>query len=332
MAPQMQPVRQTKTLAHTEEVQSDKLTPLLEEVLKKTELRPYDAGRFAPRDAGELWDLARDWYWSELLPESYYPDKKKYPFEARYQDGWAKRGIARAVIVMRYGASLGVLPEQSVRQIYIVEGQPSPSAALMLSMAFAKGLLKREDWRIVEASKLKVVVEIFGSTRGAKVERVVAEYGDYKHLHGKTVWQQYPEDMLLARATSRAMRRYFPDVYAGVYATEERIDMRAERAAGVAPDDAVERIMAAVGDEEPLPPPPAQPQGETPEEPETPAADTVGLAKRIADLKASDGDAYRAIQAELKQMPDSAEKRQLVRDVLAKKAVVFGESGEGGGA
>jgi hypothetical protein len=156
---------------------------------------------------------------------------------------------------MRYGASLGVLPEIAIRQIYIVEGQPSPAASLMLALAFGSGVLSRKDWRIVKSDALECQIELFGSTR-AKPEMVIAKYDEYKHLHKKTNWTNYPQDMLVARATSRAMRRYFPDQFGGVYAAEERVDFRADRAAGHH-EDVTERILAAVdnGPQEPVPPP-----------------------------------------------------------------------------
>ena len=65
--------------------------------------------------------------------------------------------------------------------------------------------------------------------------------------------------MLVARATSRAMRRYFPDMFGGVYCAEERVDIRADRAAGQH-EDITERILAAVDEptslRRPLPLPP----------------------------------------------------------------------------
>jgi len=259
--------------------QAPDIPPLLAEIAKNTQR--YDAGRFAPKSADELWSLAEDWYLSGLLPEAYYPKEGN-----RWAENARTYGVRRAVIVMRYGASLGVLPEQAVRQIYIVEGQPCPSAALMLSMAFASGVLKREDWRIVEASRTKVVIELFGASRRGQVERVVTTFDDYKHLHNRKNWQAYPEDMLIARATSRAMRRYFPDMFAGVYATEERVDMRQDRAAGRI-EDPVDRIMGmADAPEEPTAPPPAAPPARTSEPGDT--AEDDGGARTMAELLIAD--------------------------------------------
>lgn len=258
----------TRMAAHVEASKID-----LEAIAEHSQKR-YDAGRFAPKDEDALWRLAETWYWSMLLPASYYPQDER----AKYAKEWADRGIARAVIVMRYGASLGVLPEIAIRQIYIVEGQPSPSASLMLALAFGSGLLRRQDWRIVKSDATECQIELFGTTR-LKPEVVVARFDEYKHLHKKTNWQNYPQDMLVARATSRAMRRYFPDQFGGVYAAEERVDFRADRAAGHY-DDPTERILAAVDAPQDIAPPPAAP--EAPQD--TPTATKPGLTP--ADLKA----------------------------------------------
>lgn len=263
MAPTLQPKAPPKPAQKTEATPS-----ILDSVADLTQQR-YEAGRFAPRDASELGALAWSWYLSGLLPEAYYPPiktekkPKGLPYEARWQQYWQDRGVARATIVMRFGASLGVLPEQAIRSIYIVEGQPSPSAQLMLALAISNGFLKRDDYEI-ESSKTACTIKLFVKSR-MKAEIITAKYEDYKALHDKLVWKQYPEDMLTARAISRAMRRFFPDVFSGVYAAEERVDMR-ESAAREA---AVERILDAANATEP------EPEESAPEAPAEPAAGSV---------------------------------------------------------
>jgi len=224
----------------------DAKTPSLDMVAEATVER-YGAGRFAPRNADELDKLAHRWYYSELLPESYYPplltekNPKGYPYQARWEPRWSKRGISRAVIVMRYGASLGVLPEQSLRSIYIVEGQPSPSAQLMLALCLSNGFLRRDDYEM-EVSATKTTIRLFTSTRPNKPEIITAEYSEYSGLHNKNVWKNHTKDMLVARAISRMVRRYFPDVFCGVYCAEERLDMGPDTPEA---DMVVEKILAS---------------------------------------------------------------------------------------
>lgn len=276
--------------AATRVIEREAAKPDLEAIAEASQKR-YDAGRFAPKDEDALWRLAETWYYAMLLPEVYYPPLKSeknpngFPFNARYEKGWSQQGISRAVIVMRYGASLGVLPEQAIRQIYIVEGQPSPSASLMLALAFGSGLLRRQDWRIVKSDAAECTIELFGTTR-TKPEIVVARFDEYKHLHGKTNWKNYPQDMLVARATSRAMRRYFPDMFGGVYCAEERVDIRADRAAGQH-EDITERILAAVEEPtEPTPPPIVPTQ-----EPVAPVVDRgADAAALLEEIKAANNE------------------------------------------
>jgi hypothetical protein len=306
-----------KTAAHVEQKQTD-ISPLLEEIARNTQR--YDAARFAPKSADELWDLAEQWYYSGLLPEAYYPKEG-----GKWHKDSVAQGVRKAVIVMRYGASLGVLPEQSIRQIYIVEGQPSPSASLMLSMAFASKVLAREDWRIATASPTKVVVELFGRTR-AKPEIIETKIEDYKHLAGKKNWQHYPEDMLVARATSRAMRRYFPDMFAGVYAAEERVDMRQDRAAGRV-EDATDRILAMVDEparDEPSPPPAAQ--SSVPAEAASPSDDDAAVAlvldaeTKIAAVVSTDKEhlSFRDAVAACEAVP-AGEARERLRKLFGQR-------------
>jgi hypothetical protein len=331
MTPRMGTTTPAPSAAHVQQDKGIDVRALIEEITAKTPTR-YDAGRFAPRHAGELWDLARDWYWSGLLPAAYYPKQGQ---GNRWDKQWVDQGVGKAVVVMRYGASLGVLPEQAIRQIYIVENQPSPSAALMLSIAIANGVLRREDWRIVEASRERCVIEVFGTSR-AKPEKVVAAHADYKHLHHKDNWKNYPEDMLVARATSRTMRRYFPDMFAGVYAVEERLDMRQDRAAGLI-EDPVDRIMSladAPSEPEEAPPPTAAPEA-TPVAPD-PLADAAALAEqvkalyvRIEALGPGMTKEAQTINEAVKALPECGERRGLWRAWVAKERVV---QGEGGGA
>lgn len=291
--------------------------PSLQDVANLTDQRGYNAARFAPKDEDALERLATRWYRSGLLPGSYYPDAERHGAKAKWEKGWIEYGVARAVIVMRYGAALGVLPELAIRLIYIVEGQPAPAAALMLAMAFSAGVLRREDWRIAEAGPTKCRVELFGASR-AKPEVVEASYEQYKHLHNKTNWKNYPEDMLVARATSRAMRRYFPDMFAGVYCAEERVDMRADKVAGQL-DDAVQRILDAAD----APPTDQAPPADL--APPVTGSDTidppVDVEKNLrAELTAATtAEQCATLLSRASEIPDEGQRRAFARDAAAKR-------------
>lgn len=247
------PRPQTKTVeAKAVEFDMDQLPPGIRAALEKTAemQKTYSAARFAPKDTGDLRTLAEEWYDSDLLPEAYYPewtDKKtgkpiQYSSEGlRY---WRKRGISRAVIVMRYGAALGVLPEMAIRLIYIIDGQPSPAAALMLAIFLASPVCA--VFEPLESSSTSAKMRV--GRKGQKAFEVAATYAEYKHLHERKNWKNYPTDLVYARCLARAMRRVAPDLFAGVYCAEERVDFRADKAAG-ATDDVLDRILSSVDTE-----------------------------------------------------------------------------------
>jgi len=211
-------------------VETTATTSLLDEVIEETE-RGYGPHLFAPRTPTALEALAERWYDSDFLPDSYYPvwkDKAGKPITYTDEDlDWYRhKGIARAVIVMRYGAMLRVLPEAAILSVYVIDNKPSPSAALMVGCVLGSG--KCREFTTLESSKDKVVIRVWRKGADMKPELVEAKRDDYKHLHGRQTWKDYGEDMLYARAAAKACRRKFPDLFAGVYCAEERSDMEAE--------------------------------------------------------------------------------------------------------
>jgi hypothetical protein len=228
----------------------DAMPPGIRAALEQTALqKSYTAARFAPKDKADLRELAEEWYDSDLLPEAYYPpwnDKQGRPIQYSEKElaYYRKRGISRAVIVMRYGAALGVLPEMAIRLVYIIDGQPSPAAALMLAIFLASPVCA--VFAPLESTAKKARMRV--GRKGQQPFEVSAEYDEYKHLHGRKNWLNYPTDLVYARCLGRAMRRVAPDLFAGVYCAEERVDFNADRAAGKA-EDTVDRILSLVDDE-----------------------------------------------------------------------------------
>lgn len=188
-----------------------------------------DTGRFRPRDEEGLERLARRYYFSMALPASYYPKK----YEDRWQEWAIEQGVSRAYIAMLDGDAIGVHPSMAIRQIHVINGVPTMSADLMFGRLLATGLLRRDDFSIV-ATKTECVLTIGIATRKPDARMAIScKYEDFKHLHGKDNWRNDPEAMLVARAKSRAVRRYAPDLLVGVYSTEEMQDARASAAVGV---------------------------------------------------------------------------------------------------
>lgn len=119
---------------------------------------------------------------------------------------------------MLYGASLGLDPMQSVRQIYVVHGQAALYARAMSALVLGAG---HKVWT-VESTDQSVTVS--GSRRG--VEHVETSTWTYDRAHkaGYTNNAKYktdPQAMLYSKALSEVCRKIAPDVLSGVYAVEE---------------------------------------------------------------------------------------------------------------
>lgn len=199
----------------------------LEEIADASQLVAL-AGRFQPRTPDELERLAERYYFANALPSSYYPKDWK-----QRREQWAiDEGVGRAYISMLEGAALGILPSVAIRLIHVINGVPTLAADVLFGRMLATKVLRRDDFSI-EADKAHCKLALGTKTRLPQ-DRITIEtrFEDYKHLHGKDNWRNHPEDMLVARAKSRAARRFAPDLFVGVYSTEEMLDLSADVAAG----------------------------------------------------------------------------------------------------
>lgn len=119
---------------------------------------------------------------------------------------------------MLYGASLGLDPMQSVRQIYVVHGQAALYARAMVALVMGAG---HEVWT-VESTPESVTVA--GRRKGTEhVETSTWTYARAKRA-GYTNNSKYdtdPEAMLYSKGASEVCRKIAPDVLSGVYAVEE---------------------------------------------------------------------------------------------------------------
>lgn len=201
----------------------------LEEMAERTQ-GLLDPGRFAPRNEEELERLARRYYFSMKLPDSYYPKK----YEDRWTDWAVEQGIARAYIAMLEGDAIGVGPVMSIKHIHVINGVSTMSADLMFGRMLSTRVLRRDDYTL-KADKTKCEIVIGVLTRKPENRLVVeAKYEDFKHLHKKDNWMNDPEAQLVARAKSRACKRHAPDLFVGLYSREEMADLAEDLRAGAA--------------------------------------------------------------------------------------------------
>ncbi len=138
---------------------------------------------------------------------------------------------------MLYGASLGLDPMQSVRQIYVVHGQAALYARAMSALVLGAG---HRVWTVESGDQS---VTVAGSRAGSEhVETSTWTY-DRAHKAGYTSNAKYktdPQAMLYSKALSEVCRKIAPDVLSGVFSVEE---MQMERTV----DNAAERRVSPVG-------------------------------------------------------------------------------------
>ena len=242
-----------------------------------------DAGRFQPKDEDGLERLARRYYYSGTLPDSYYPKN----YADRWKEGWADAGISKAFVVMLYGAAIGILPSLAIWCVHIINGRPCPSADFMFGRMLATGILRRDDFSL-EADKTRCKIVIGIKTRAEKDRIVVeAKYEDFKHLHGKDTWRNDPEAQLVARAKSRATRRYAPDSFTGVYSVEEMHDVRDDAAAKV-DYEVPPNMMPTDGGQDLVPVPTAKESGQGMAEAAPVVDRAADAATLLEEIKAAD--------------------------------------------
>jgi RecT family len=178
------------------------------------------SSRYEPRDLPSAITLARMIATSPLCP-------------------LALRGReADVLLVMMTGAEIGLTTMQSLRNLYIVEGRIGMSAALIRGRC-----QKHADcalFEVAEADAAHAVVEV--KKRGWPQARRVAwsiadaeRAGLIKEDQPDSLWRRWPQEMCVARATTRAASMYFPEITSGLLSEEDLRDMSSAAAAAPAP-------------------------------------------------------------------------------------------------
>lgn len=131
------------------------------------------------------------------------------------------QSLSQAVVKIATGEELGLGPMTSMRGIHIIKGQPSFAANLMASRVKSSG---RYDYRVKKADAESCEIQWFehGEVVGVS-EYTLGQARRAGLVKEGSNWAKTPEDMLFARAVSRGVRRFCPDVMAGVtaYVPEE---------------------------------------------------------------------------------------------------------------
>lgn len=146
--------------------------------------------------------LAQDIYKTEFVPQ-------------------ALRGNGPAVLAcVMAGAELGLGPMTSLQLIDVIQGRPA------LKPEGQRALVQRAGHRFAVRHLSSDSVTVWGRRADSGDELEVTwtmQDADRAGLAGKGPWRQYPDAMLLARATSALCRALFADVISGIgsYTPEE---------------------------------------------------------------------------------------------------------------
>lgn len=222
------------------------------------------------------------------------------------------------------GRELGLGPMRSLSWIVIVDGRPTLYAEGLRALILARG----HEIRTVDWTKTRCVLA--GRRAGSNEWQEVAfTMDDAKTagLAGKPSWRQYPQDMLLARATSRLGRLMFADVLAGVETAEDYADTNGS-ASTASPSqlDAADEGESSSKQTRRRRRSPA-----TPPTAEAPASD----ASTIPDAEVDDTvEASRldSLLDEVREAEGQDRERQLIADLEASGATLVDEARENAGA
>jgi hypothetical protein len=133
------------------------------------------------------------------------------------------KDVTDVVLVLMTGQELGLSYAQSLRMLYVVNGRPTLAADAMAAVVKRFCAQRGGGFlRVVEQTAKACTVEYQRHDEPApSTVQFTIEDARTANLLGKDVWKQYPQDMLRARALSRACRTGWPDVLGGVYDPDE---------------------------------------------------------------------------------------------------------------
>lgn len=120
--------------------------------------------------------------------------------------------LPQAVVKIVAGEELGIGPMASMTGVHVIKGKPSMSANLLGVQVKRSGSY---NFRPVEEDADHVKIEWFEDGESVGFTEFTMEQAKRAQLLSKDNWKNYPEDMLFARALSRGVRRFCPDVTAG---------------------------------------------------------------------------------------------------------------------
>ena len=163
-----------------------------------------------------------------IRPQAVDARQEVFNYIARVAKPLAVSGVfgatyEQSIAKMMVGDALGIHPAVAMQQIHLFDGKVSMASTLMLSLARQRG------WRykVIRGDATGCVIEwtdpsgaIVGQSsftdEDAKRVKIPAKDGKDRTLLDKDNWRNYPGDMFFARAVSRGIRRFAPEVTNGI--------------------------------------------------------------------------------------------------------------------
>ena len=133
----------------------------------------------------------------------------------------AIKTIDQAMIIALKGRELGIPPMLAFSHINVINGKPTMSAELMVSMIYEN--CKGAVINILKNDNESCIIET--KRPGGKMQTFSFTFEDAKKagLLEKDVWKKYLSDMLYSRCASRMARKVFPDAIRGISYTPEEL-------------------------------------------------------------------------------------------------------------
>lgn len=129
----------------------------------------------------------------------------------------------KALVILLKGKELGLDPMVALAELYVVNGKPGISSAMMMALALRRGI--RFKW-LTEPDReaQEAILEITRPDGASHIERFTIEEASRAGLAQRDTWRSWTANMLRSRALSRGIRYFAPDILLA-YTTDELEDM-----------------------------------------------------------------------------------------------------------
>lgn len=136
------------------------------------------------------------------------------------------------VLLLQWAEARGIDIATAISCVTFIDGKPVVEATLQRALAKRHGILVKPTKISDESATVVVVDEASGEIMGeATFTLDDAKRMGLANNPRRPNWQTMPKNMLVARATTNAIRWYAPEVLAGVLLRDEYEDMKAMEAA-----------------------------------------------------------------------------------------------------